>query len=150
MLEQATAENKEVVLIGDLNCNWLISNKLTNDLKLTTGDNNLEQLIVDPTRITNSSKTLIDLLFATNPSRFSGAGSVGFTGSDHLMIYGKRKEKITVKPKTIVVRSFKNCDRYALLEDLGNAPWGVMETFSTIDEMWDYWKLLFLETMPHL
>ena len=80
------------------------------DLKLTTGDNNLEQLIVDPTRITNNSKSLIDLLFATNPRCFSGAGSVGFTGNDHLMIYGERKEKITVKTKTIVVPLQKMLD----------------------------------------
>ena len=33
------------------------------------------------------------------------------------------------------VRSFKKCDKDAMLSDLDRAPWHVMEVFSSVDEM---------------
>ena len=66
-------------------------------------------------------------------------------GSDHLMIYGEREERVSTLSQVTTVRSFKKCDKDALLSDLDRAPWHVMEMFSSVDEMWDYWKKLFLE-----
>ena len=61
----------EVILLGDFNVNFLATkNDATRALKRKllslTSMYNLEQLIDKPTRITENSSTLIDLLFANN------------------------------------------------------------------------------------
>lgn len=56
--------NKDVLILGDFNVNW--DNKRDRkNLKLITNYYNLTQLINDPTRITQRSKTKIDLVFST-------------------------------------------------------------------------------------
>ena len=63
------------------------------------------------------------------------------------MIYGECEERVTASSQVTTVRSFKKCDKDAMLSDLDRAPWHVMEVFSSVDEMWDYWKKLFLEVV---
>ena len=86
MLERAVSERKEVILMGDFNLNLLVHSTETDRLLQITEDNNLKQLISVPTRITNHSQTLIDLLFTTNPNIFTDTGTAALTGSDHLTI----------------------------------------------------------------
>ena len=64
----------EVILLGDFNVNFLAtkndaSRALKRKLLSLTSMYNLEQLIDKPTRITENSSTLIDLLFANNNHR---------------------------------------------------------------------------------
>jgi len=49
MIERGSAEGKEVVLMGDMNCNWMSPNRLTDGLNLITEESNLKQLIAVPT-----------------------------------------------------------------------------------------------------
>ena len=49
--------------------------------------------------------------------------------------------------KVTTVRCFKKCDTDELTLDLMNAPWQVMDTFDTVDDMWDYWKTLFFQVL---
>lgn len=60
--------NREVLVMGDLNINWLNSST-RQQLKQVTDSFNLKQIIDGPTRITNSSSTQIDLLFSNKPER---------------------------------------------------------------------------------
>lgn len=106
MLERASSEGKEDVVIGDMNCNLLVRNSLSERLLLITDENNMSQLISQPTRIISHSQTLIDVLFCSNPTNFSTSGTVAFTGSDRL-IYGERAERPKV-PST--VKSSKKCN----------------------------------------
>lgn len=57
---------KELILMGDFNINW-DNKKDRKNLKHITDYFNLEQLIKTPTRITNRSKTTIDLIFTNKP-----------------------------------------------------------------------------------
>lgn len=59
---------REIILMGDLNVNW-DSKPERRKLKQLTDKNNLIQTINGPTRITNKSKTTIDLLFTNKPER---------------------------------------------------------------------------------
>ena len=63
------------------------------------------------------------------------------------MIYGERAEKPKVPSKWLTVRSFKKCNKDELLLDLMDAPWHVMETFDNADDMYGYWKSLFLSIL---
>ena len=110
MVEAATSEGKEVVVLGDLNCNLLSSNQLGDELKSGMENLLLMQLITEPTRVTKSSQSLIDVLFCTHPEHFESIGTFPLTGSDHLMIYGTRAERKTMTPSKMTFRSFKHCN----------------------------------------
>ena len=146
MLEIALAEKKEVVLMGDMNCNLLTTtrSRRADELVLIAEDLHLTQLISEPTRITEHSQSLIDVLFTSNPDLFSSTGTVAFTGSDHLMVYGECSENVKSSPKVSFARSFKKCDTNALLSDLDGAPWHLIDMFDCLDDKWDYWRVLFL------
>ena len=53
MLSTAAAENKELILMGDLNCNFLKKSSDA-DIKSIIDVNGLKQMVKDPTRITES------------------------------------------------------------------------------------------------
>ena len=70
VLELANAENKETLITGDFNFDFLdaSSSNSTKDMKRILSSFNLKQLIDKATRITKESSTLLDL-FATNSTK---------------------------------------------------------------------------------
>lgn len=144
MFEEVAQEGKEVVIMGDFNMNMLSPAASRSPLQTTALECNFRQLITEPTRVTCSSKTLIDILFVSHPETFERAGCVDVLNSDHSMIYGvhcKGVEKRLAKVRSI--RSFKKCDDEELVLDLRNSPWSVMDIFDSIDDKWEYWKSIF-------
>ena len=63
-------ENKDLILLGDLNCDLISSNPSCYTKRLVDiifcEDAHLEQVIHEPTRVVEYSSTLIDVLFTTN------------------------------------------------------------------------------------
>ena len=87
-------ENKEIILIGDVNCNDLNiedRNEVIDHLRGLYRQIQMKQLIKFPTRSTLTSQTLIDHFASKRPSHIidSGVFTTGF--SDHDVIYGIRK-----------------------------------------------------------
>ena len=70
ILSTANSENKECILTGDLNCNYLLARDHA-DIKDIFTANGFKQVITDATRTTNISKTLIDVIMMQQecPSR---------------------------------------------------------------------------------
>ena len=66
MLERVVHEKLDVVLLGDLNCNLLKPDCRAVRLGMVVSEYST-QTVSDPTRVTQSNETQIDLLFATNP-----------------------------------------------------------------------------------
>ena len=109
MLDRVAQEQKEVVLMGDFNCDMLKPQPsvATREFFTSTEELNLSQLITNPTRVTNHSASLIDLLFTTNPNIFLPLGPSSVTGSDHQIIYyGLCHEKLLLIPTSLVPRPF--------------------------------------------
>ena len=67
MLTSATCENKEIIILGDFNYDFLNTTS-GRTLKENLKDNDLMQIIEDPTRITNNSSTLIQGRIHTDAS----------------------------------------------------------------------------------
>ena len=65
MIETVDYENKEAILAGKLNCNYLVHND-HKEIKETLYRDKLKQLIKQPTRTTETSKTLIDITCTNN------------------------------------------------------------------------------------
>lgn len=131
MMELASKELKELLIMGDFNCNILSPSLTTRNLITIMQDYQLTQIISTPTCVSIHSQTIIDLCFTSSPQSFSSSGTIPLTASDHLMIYITRQNKIHNHiPKIQKVRSFKNCDPTFLSEDLCSAPWEVIETLT--------------------
>ena len=70
MVSSVSAENKECILTGDINCNYLVSSD-HKEIKSILAFFGLKQLITSPTRITRESKTLIDVICSNEPHNIS-------------------------------------------------------------------------------
>ena len=131
IMQKMDHENKEIIWIGDFNCDWLFPSETSETKKLYDLANmsQFEQLIKEPTRIrpTSQSQTLIDRAFSKRSETIikSGVDHVGV--SDHSLIYIRRKISIPSKqPKIINTGQFKlyNVEAYKqhLAKILQNQP----------------------------
>ena len=67
------------------------------------------QLINEPTRITQTTRTILDLAFVSKPEMVTASGVHHLGLSDHSLIYVVRKcKKIKSPPKITKSRSYKN------------------------------------------
>ena len=89
MLEKVSKEQKQIFLLGDFNINLLNYNihQPTNDFLDSLASNSIIPYILQPTRLTSHSKTLIDNIFSNILSSEIISGSLTATISDHLPQY---------------------------------------------------------------
>ena len=88
---------------------------------------------------TETTESLIDLMYTSAPDSFRKVGCEEVALSDHGLIYGilvnsQQKQQQCFRS----VRCLNKCDVEVLLADLNQAPWLVMESFDDIDSRWDY------------
>ena len=113
-MDGVTNENKEIILLGDLNCDFLKENPATSHMSLFMNMFNLHQLVTKPTRITPNSKTLIDVIFTTNCNICMNTDVIHHSYSDHALVYTdivsnfKKKGSSNGNHVTKKFRSFKN------------------------------------------
>ena len=85
-LEKVSKEQKQIFLLEDFNINLLNCNvhQPTNDFLDSLASNSIIPYILQPARITNHSKTLIDNIFSNILSSEIISGNLTATISDHL------------------------------------------------------------------
>ena len=146
MLERVVQEKLAVFVLGDLNCDSLCPGPRAGKLSLVMGEYGLVQMIDGPTRITQNSGTQIDLLYTTQADLLKNAGCEELGLSDHNLIFGVLSDQVVSQRQSLrMIRCLCSCDWDKLLEDLGTAPWHVMDTLEDMDGRWEYWKQLFDE-----
>ena len=114
---------------------WLLG--VLNPLKM-------ENVITDPTRITEKSSTTIDLIVSSDKSKVKTSGVYDTSISDHHLVYAVinlfRRE---TKPKLREIKDYKNLDVNALKLGFERAPWHVAEVFEDIDDIAWTWEYLY-------
>ena len=70
LIENVLLENKEIIILGDFNKDLLNLN-VNNEWSNFITSFGLSQLITEPTRVTNTTKTLIDHLYVCNEEKVS-------------------------------------------------------------------------------
>ena len=103
----------EYYLLGDLNCNLASSTPVVNTRRLLEISDlyGLKQLINEPTRVTESASTLIDLISVNYPDRVGCSGVSHIAISDHSLVYAYRKLSSDLPSKrhsSISYRNFRN------------------------------------------
>ena len=132
------SEGKKYYIMGDLNCNMLPTSciNINTQTLLNIADiYNLKQLIREPTRITPSSSTLIDVIFTSHPNNISCSGVSHISISDHSLVFVYRK--ISLPPSTkginsILFRQFKHFDAQSFRADISVQPWDELMGIKTL------------------
>ena len=140
---------KEIIILGDLNCNLL--NPTSYEAKVlldTCSELHLTQLIKDPTRITPQTSSLLDIIMISSCSKVkkSGVRDVGI--SDHSMIYCILKLR-TDKPRLEYkdVRSYKNYDAEIFKTELSGLPFCEIYRINDVNEKIGFFNQLFTNTL---
>ena len=137
MLNRRTTISKQSFLVF-LILTTSHQNTTTKRFQRTMNLFNLKQLINQPTRITQTSKSTMPELYV------SGVLPIGF--SDHLAIFGIRKlRRVPLPPPRLIeIRNYKHYDPALFCDDLKNITWDILELEQTPDEAWLSFKDLFL------
>ena len=137
------------VLLGDFNIDFSVQQKNANfllkrRLRGITEAFDLKQLIMEPTRVTEYSETLIDLVFTNSHHKVVKSGVFDLGLSDHSLVYCVLKSgRPRVAPKTIEYRSYKNYNK-----DLEIIPWHVVfNNTDNVDDCVNTWNKLFLDVV---
>ena len=113
-------------------------------------ENDLQQLINKPTRITSGGESLIDIMITNCEAGYWETGCKDCCLSDHQMICGIKIEVTNSDGNMSNIRqyqAFHKCDKMAFQRDLENVPWQILETFDDIDDRWYHWKQLFISIL---
>ena len=123
-LTSALSFNKPIYILGDLNCNVLDTNDPGHRSLLDFSTCfNLTQLVDKPTRITEHSRTLIDVILTSSKNDIKQTKVIPNSISDHDAVMSTLTlKKCRPKPVYVSVRSFKNYNPEAFCEDISNAP----------------------------
>ena len=151
-------EDKEIILLGDTNCDISAIYSKTghvtlNDIPAHSSQLleiynlfGLHQLIKSPSRETLTSTTLIDHIATTNESNIVTSGVHKTSLSDHYLIYCVRKFRGASKKqhKYISTRQMKNFDQTKFVNDLLEVDWnGIVQNTDDIDVVINNWTSIF-------
>ena len=84
---QALVYGLPILVVGDLICDLLGSSSKSRTLNNLCKSLNMKQLITQPTRVTETSKSLIDVIFTSNPAIIVDSGIVETHISDHYLVF---------------------------------------------------------------
>ena len=129
MLSTATAENKEVIVLGDVYVNYFVKedNREFKEILTLSG---LKQMVKDATRTCKIAKTQIDIIASNNCKNIQSINVFPSGFSDHDLIGCIRKvHHLRFKPKEIHCRDYRSYNPGQLDQDLTDADWsGVYDT----------------------
>ncbi len=157
-MDGVSNENKEIILMGDLNCDFLKKNPATTHMSSFLNVYNLDQLVTKPTRVTPTSRSLIDVIMTTNCNICAYTDVVHHSFSDHALVYtvisnesnciNKNTRKRPNDGKGVHVtktfRSFKNFNPDNFVKDLNHVDWNIDES-NPVSEAWDSFVNKFTE-----
>lgn len=121
LLSYISPQYQNIVILGDLNVDQLHNNRVSQCML----SYDFQQLITEPTRITNTSQKIIDVIFINNSDLVVNSGIINAdTISDHSAVYCELNMFVP-RPKPIFVtyRNFKNFNNNDFNQDLVNTRW---------------------------
>ena len=152
LLSYLDKEGKEIILMGDINCD-LSKDSMNNPLNSNSGRIqklyelfSLQQIINEPTRVTITTSTHIDNIATSCIDNVLEAGVHKIALSDHYLIFCMRKLNVSNASghKTIRTINMKKFNAEAFLADVAKVSWeGIASVTNEIDSMIETWSDLF-------
>ena len=146
-------ENKEMYILGDLNCNMVKTDKDANiptkKIKSLYELYQLTQMIDEATRVTMATSSFIDHIVTNTPEKISDSGVIHTGISDHSLVFAIRKISVIDKQENILeIRNMKNFNEEKFIEDLLKQPWEhIYFSAENPNAMWEIWKKIFLDVL---
>ena len=132
-LMMASREKKEVIILGDLNSDYLVKNDNVN-MKNAITINEFNQLIDKPTRVSKNSKSCIDII-ATNKGNISKVDVNPVSLSDHdMIIYVRKLNHMKYNTRYVTSRNYSWYDPVNLQRDLKNTDFSTIINCNDINE----------------
>ena len=139
----AQSEDANMIILGDLNFDYKLDDSLNKNPIYNLEDLfELKQLITEPTRVTDTSSSTIDVILTSMPESHSESGVRKVALSDHYIVYTilqfKKEKK---KHKEVRFRDYKNFNAENFIHDLRTS--SILHNVSLIqdvDDAWDIWK----------
>lgn len=151
ILERISANRKNVIITGDFNSNMLDNSGNGKKFKDVLQLVNFKNVIKNPTRVTEHSSTIIDLICTNNMPKVNSAGVIDFCIADHKFIYisFKLAKSRNSLPVIKQVKNFKGVkeDPKSLQNDLETAPWWICSIFDEIDDVTWAWETMFKDVV---
>lgn len=153
-LDRIQPTRKNLVIVGDFNSDLIKVNR--NEAAKPTGKKLLrilqshgcKNLIKKPTRVTQTTKSIIDLIIVNNPSKVMTSGVLDLCIADHKLIYVTLKLKAKNPGFSIKkVRNYKNFDKQSFQRVLQESPWWITSIFDDLDDVTNAWDLLFKDIL---
>ena len=140
-----------IVITGDMNIDLALgnTNTVTTHYRALLDIFNLKQMVTSPTRVTPSSRTLIDHIITNQPSRITHTGVIpcGIV-SDHDGPYACINIRVSrYQPRYKYVRNLKNFDEEAFIADFAELPVSLTYVSDDPDEELDIINSLFTECL---
>ena len=129
-----------IILVGDLNCDLLNPHSGAKDGRALIDFAEvyrLSNLTKEPTRITNTSTSLIEVIFTSEPRSFLSSGVYDTGISDYSLVYAVMRSHCP-RPcmKTKNKRSFKHFDQDVFSRDVSQIPFHVAYVVDVYDVAW--------------
>ena len=146
-LEKANSENKEILFLGDLNFNMLNKTGPVKAWLQKTENLHMSQLVCSPTRVTETSETIIDHVYSNVPDNIVSVSVPHYSISDHYPVCVTRKISNTFEKgpvhKFITYRNTKSFNETEFIRELEEQPWTVINIFDTASDALDYFITTF-------
>ena len=148
-----TRMNQPIFVLGDLNCNMLHDGPDRKALVEVSTELNLQQIIKNPTKITDTTQSLIDVILVSNTASVLESSVLNSAISDHLPVYVILKVKVPkIPPNYITARSYKYYDPLHSSSDLAVKSDDLLSIFSNTDvnTQLETFKILFIQLLIYM
>ena len=140
----------EIILMGDFNIDYksCINRKWFNMVQLF----DLTQLVSEPTRITETSATIIDHVYTNRPQNVTECFISHFSISDHFPVCFTRKVNCKVTKNehvTTTYRCFKQFEESVFLRDLQNELNSFTANSTNVDDDFSNWFQLIIKHLEN-
>ena len=140
--------NGLLVLLGDIKIDMLQpSNNLTKQYQSILDVFGIQQMVNQPTRVTRTSRTLIDHIVTNYPQNITHTGIITCSiVSDHDAVFACVNARVArFQPRFKYIRIEKNLDESAFREDFSSVPLNVVYGLDSPDDMVDVMSTLIRE-----
>ena len=145
ILDNTDLDKVETIILGDFYVDYSAKEKsLTLQVgRICTFSFNLTQIISRPTRVTETTKSTIDLLLVNNNHKIVQCDVLNLSISDPSAIFCVMKGGVKkLPPKVFEYRSFKSYEKKAFINDLKQVSWSITEGVGDIDDTVFLWEKL--------
>lgn len=153
LLDKALGENKQLIILGDMNIDLLKINihKSSNDYLDSIISNGLIPAITLPTRVTHFSSTLIDHIFIKHSSPQYISGTITTDITDHFtnFILTPNTPLKHKKLKHVTYRKFTPNRILSLQQSLVNFDWSSVTSCEDVDLSYDKFIAIYKEKLDY-